>query len=60
MFARTLVALFLGVAAVQVSAAPMHSRQLGNLDCNINRLAIVAGLAKTQSQLKDLATVVGS
>jgi hypothetical protein len=42
------------------SAAPIAARQIGNLQCNLDRLEIVANLAKTQSTLKDLATAVSS
>ncbi|EIW53435.1 uncharacterized protein TRAVEDRAFT_154935 [Trametes versicolor FP-101664 SS1] len=53
--ALTFVCLLLGS---QISAAPTNeivARQIGNLQCNVDRLSIVAGLAKTQKTLKGLA-----
>ncbi|KAI0634188.1 hypothetical protein C8Q77DRAFT_1072856 [Trametes polyzona] len=52
--------LFLGT---QINAAPTHeivARQIGNLQCNIDRLSIVAGLAATKNTLKNLQKDVAS
>ncbi|KAI0772750.1 hypothetical protein BD413DRAFT_622074 [Trametes elegans] len=48
------VSLFAGS---QIYAAPTHeivARQLGNLQCNLDRLSIVASLAATQGTVKKL------
>ncbi|KAJ7689674.1 hypothetical protein B0H17DRAFT_1134812 [Mycena rosella] len=47
------LALFLAFAAV---AAPVETRQLGNLQCNIDRFKIVTGLVETGSALKKIDT----
>lgn len=35
---------------------PIESRQIGDLQCNIDRLSIVAALAKTVSDVKGVAS----
>ncbi|KAJ7479661.1 hypothetical protein FB451DRAFT_163111 [Mycena latifolia] len=47
------LALFIASAAV---AAPVENRQLGNLDCNVDRFKIVTGLIQTGSALKKIDT----
>ncbi|KAI0643803.1 hypothetical protein C8Q79DRAFT_915070 [Trametes meyenii] len=47
------------LAGSQISAAPAYSiaaRQVGDLQCNLDRLSIVADLAAMQGTLKSLAT----
>ncbi|RPD75977.1 hypothetical protein L226DRAFT_534040 [Lentinus tigrinus ALCF2SS1-7] len=47
------------LAGSQIYAAPANeivARQIGNLQCNINRLQIVTGLAGLQGTLKNLAS----
>ncbi|KAI0356983.1 hypothetical protein OH77DRAFT_1400029 [Trametes cingulata] len=51
------------LAGSQIYAAPagdIAARQIGNLQCNIDRLSIVAGLADTQKTLKTLSTELAS
>ncbi|KAI0827446.1 hypothetical protein BC628DRAFT_180605 [Trametes gibbosa] len=48
--------LLMGSQIYAVPTKEIAARQIGNLQCNIDRLSIVAGLAKTQSTLKKLAT----
>ncbi|KAI0719805.1 hypothetical protein C8T65DRAFT_635210 [Cerioporus squamosus] len=51
------------LAGSQIYAAPASeivARQVGNLQCNINRLQIVTGLAKLQGTLKSLSSDVSS
>ncbi|THH17983.1 hypothetical protein EW146_g2908 [Bondarzewia mesenterica] len=54
-FAIMLFTTVFAYVAVFVNAAPLTSRQIGNLQCNIDRLAIVGKLGQTQSSLTDLA-----
>ncbi|KAH9928017.1 uncharacterized protein BXZ73DRAFT_102524 [Epithele typhae] len=62
MMSRVVVFLFAFLyllAGSQVYAAPAQeiaARQLGNLQCNIDRLSIVAGLASLQGTLKKIAS----
>ncbi|KAI0672375.1 hypothetical protein C8Q78DRAFT_1026637 [Trametes maxima] len=51
------------LAGSQILAAPAHdiaARQVGDLQCNLDRLSIVADLAATQGTLKSLAKQAAS
>ncbi|KAI0672366.1 hypothetical protein C8Q78DRAFT_990824 [Trametes maxima] len=51
------------LAGSQIYAAPANeiaARQIGNLQCNLDRLSIVAGLAATQGTLKKLTTALAN
>ncbi|KAF8921581.1 hypothetical protein CPB85DRAFT_1271480 [Mucidula mucida] len=58
MFRSTITILFsvLMIAGLffQADAAPLHSRQIGNLACNIARLKIVSNLAATKSAVSEI------
>ncbi|KAI0372423.1 hypothetical protein BV20DRAFT_939955 [Pilatotrama ljubarskyi] len=51
------------LAGTQLQAAPVHeiaARQIGDLQCNVDRLSIVADLAALQGTLKSLSKQVAS
>ncbi|KAI8989179.1 hypothetical protein BD414DRAFT_486325 [Trametes punicea] len=57
------VALSSFLATSQILAAPAKEitvRQIGDLQCNVDRLSIVAGLATTQGTLKTLSKELAS
>ena len=41
---------------MHIQSVPVTSRQIGDLQCNIDRLKIVAALAKTISNVDSLAS----
>ncbi|OBZ77016.1 hypothetical protein A0H81_03138 [Grifola frondosa] len=48
------------IAAMLVGAAPLVNRQIGDLQCNIDRLGIVADLTKLSTTVKSLTTSLAS
>ncbi|KAH9848514.1 hypothetical protein C2E23DRAFT_739342 [Lenzites betulinus] len=48
------VCLLAGSQIYAIPTSEIVARQIGNLQCNVDRLSIVAGLAQTQSTLKKL------
>ncbi|KAK0205870.1 hypothetical protein DFS33DRAFT_1372397 [Desarmillaria ectypa] len=55
-FFITLLSVALMAYFFQVEAAPLHSRQIGNIKCNVARLKTVSNLAATKSALKEIDT----
>ncbi|KAI0316887.1 hypothetical protein OF83DRAFT_1172480 [Amylostereum chailletii] len=57
-FATVVSVVVAASCAVFVHAAPLQTRQIGNLQCNIARLQIVTDLSKTSDAVKQLSTQV--
>ncbi|KAL0958548.1 hypothetical protein HGRIS_000688 [Hohenbuehelia grisea] len=50
------IAFFLICLAVLVDAAPLQTRQIGNIQCNVARLKIVGALAASGRNIKKIGT----
>ncbi|PBL01710.1 hypothetical protein ARMGADRAFT_953778 [Armillaria gallica] len=55
-FFITLLSAALMAYFFQVEAAPLHSRQIGDISCNVARLKTVSSLAATKSAVKKIDT----
>ncbi|KAF8956147.1 hypothetical protein BDZ97DRAFT_202500 [Flammula alnicola] len=59
-FAYLLAIVTVSASVYQVDAAPIESRQIGGLACNIARLKTVSGLAATTQAVNKIASGAGS
>ncbi|ESK87502.1 hypothetical protein Moror_2052 [Moniliophthora roreri MCA 2997] len=55
-FALALLSFVFALFALTVRAAPLQTRQIGNLQCNLARLSIVKNLAQTGNRLNQVDT----
>ncbi|KAJ7740602.1 hypothetical protein B0H16DRAFT_1566953 [Mycena metata] len=55
--ARFTSMLFAACFAVCAVAAPLHSRQVGDLDCNLARLKIISDIAAAQTLVGQINTI---
>ncbi|KAK7678074.1 hypothetical protein QCA50_013479 [Cerrena zonata] len=60
MLSRIIFVLFVALSAVFVQAAPLATRQIGNLQCNLDRIKIVSDLAQAKKTTQTLTTQLGS
>ncbi|CAL1714152.1 unnamed protein product [Somion occarium] len=62
MFSRLVLLFFLALSAVLIDAAPVQAdkRQIGNLQCNVDRVKIVSDIAGAKSTVNTLATQLAS
>ncbi|KAK7681511.1 hypothetical protein QCA50_015243 [Cerrena zonata] len=60
MLSRIIVVIFVALSAVFVHAAPLGKRQVGDQQCNIDRLKIVTDLIQAQNTTKTLTIQLGT